>query len=279
MMNFLPRALSLLLAVAAASAPAFARAQDVEGGKDHPVISRMPNYQITEYEQKEFDSYDFPVGGDKTRTVEGRKTVIQYQPGEGATPASGVQIRRNHGNAVAGLGGRVVFEDNENLVLTAAAKTGGEVWIHVWNTGVGDDTGGYKLIVVEREAMKQAVVASDILSALNDAGRVALYINFDTGKASIKPESQAVIAQVAAMLKENPGLRIAVEGHTDNVGEPKSNQALSEQRAREVVSGLVRQGVDASRLTAAGYGQTRPVADNGTEEGRAKNRRVELVKL
>lgn len=278
-MKLLSWPLSLCLAVAAASGASFARAQDVEGGKDHPAVSRMPNYQITEYEQKEFDSYAFPLGGEKTRTVEGRKTVIQYQPGEGATPASGLQVRRNHSNAVTKLGGRVVFEDDENIVLTAAGKAGGEVWIHVWNTGVGDDTGGYKLTVVERDEMKQAVVASDIFSALNSAGRVALYINFDTGKASIRPESLAAVGQIAAMLKENPGLRLSVEGHTDDVGDPKSNQTLSEQRARAVVDGIVRQGVDAKRLTATGHGQARPAADNKTEEGRAKNRRVELVKL
>lgn len=278
-MKFVSWPLSFCLAIVAFSGPLFARTQDVEGGKDHPAVSRMPQYQITEYEQKEFDAYAFPLGGEKTQTVEGRKTVIQYQPGEGAAPASGLQIRRNHNNAVTRLGGRVVFEDDENIVLTAAGKAGGEIWIHVWNTGVGDDTGGYKLTIVEREAMKQAVVASDMLSALNSAGRVALYINFDTGKASIKPESQAVVGQIAAMMKENPGLRLSVEGHTDDVGDPKSNQALSEQRARAVVGVIVQQGVDAGRLTATGYGQTRPVADNKTEEGRAKNRRVELVKL
>jgi OmpA-OmpF porin, OOP family len=267
------------LATVPASGSFFARTQDVDGGKDHPAVSRMPNYQITEYEQKEFDAHDFPLGGEKTQTVEGRKTVIQYQPAEGATPASGLQIRRNHSNAVIRSGGRVVFEDGENIVLTAAGKAGGEVWMHVWNTGVGDDTGGYKLTIVEREAMRQAVVASDLLSALNSAGRIALYINFDTGKASIEPDSMAAVGQIAAMMKDNPGLRIAVEGHTDDVGDPKSNQALSEQRARAVMSAIVRQGVDAGRLTAAGYGQARPIADNKTEEGRAKNRRVELVKL
>lgn len=278
-MRLLFWALSTLLAVVAASGSTIARAQEVEGSKDHPVVGRMPNYLITEYEQREFDAYDFPVGSDKTRSVEGRKTVIQYQPGEDVAPASGLQIRRNHSNAITKLGGRVVFEDEENIVLTAKGKAGGEVWIHVWNTGVGDGTGGYKLTIVEQEAMKQAVVASDILSSLNNAGRIALYINFDTGKASIKPDSQAIVSQVAMMMKENPELRIAVEGHTDNVGDAKSNQALSEQRAQAVVSSLVQQGIDNKRLTAVGHGQNKPVADNKTEEGRAKNRRVELVKL
>jgi outer membrane protein OmpA-like peptidoglycan-associated protein len=80
------------------------------------------------------------------------------------------------------------------------------------------------------------------------------------------------------MMKSNPDLKIGVEGHTDNVGSPASNKTLSEARAKSVVSALVAQGISADRLTPAGYGQDNPVADNNTEEGRAKNRRVELIK-
>lgn len=197
---------------------------------------------------------------------------------EGATIASGLQSRRNYSNAVTKLGGRVVFEDSENIVLTATTKAGREVWVHGWKTGVGDATGGDKLTIIDKEALTQAVVAADLLAALNQAGRIALYINFDTGKAVIKPESQAVISQIMTLLKEKPTLTIAIEGHTDKVGAATSNLALSEQRAQAVLTALVQQGIAANRLTAMGFGQTRPIADNKTEAGRAKNRRVELVK-
>lgn len=80
------------------------------------------------------------------------------------------------------------------------------------------------------------------------------------------------------MMKSNPELKLSVEGHTDNVGTPASNKTLSEARAKSVVSALVGQGIAADRLSPVGYGKDKPVADNGTEEGRAKNRRVELVK-
>ncbi|MNC85266.1 Peptidoglycan-binding protein ArfA [compost metagenome] len=80
------------------------------------------------------------------------------------------------------------------------------------------------------------------------------------------------------MLKSAPAMRIAIEGHTDNVGQAPANKALSEQRARSVMNAIVAAGIDAKQLTASGLGQERPIADNRSEDGRAKNRRVELVK-
>jgi OOP family OmpA-OmpF porin len=139
-------------------------------------------------------------------------------------------------------------------------------------------TGMNYLTLVVKEAMKQDVTASDMFDALNREGHIALYINFDTGKSVIKPESKPIINQIVEMLKSNPELKISVEGHTDNVGNPKSNKTLSDARANSVVAAIVGQGVDAKRLSAVGYGQDKPIADNNTEEGRAKNRRVELVK-
>jgi outer membrane protein OmpA-like peptidoglycan-associated protein len=117
-----------------------------------------------------------------------------------------------------------------------------------------------------------------MFEALNRDGHIALYINFDTGKSIIKPESKPIINQIIEMLKSNPDLKIHVEGHTDNVGNPKSNKTLSDERAKAVVREIAAQGIDAQRLNPVGYGQEKPVADNTTEEGRAKNRRVELVK-
>jgi outer membrane protein OmpA-like peptidoglycan-associated protein len=84
---------------------------------------------------------------------------------------------------------------------------------------------------------------------------------------------------VIALLKTNPSLKLTVEGHTDNVGAPNYNRSLSDARARSVVAALTAQGIASRRLTAVGYGQEKPVADNGTDAGRAQNRRVELVKV
>lgn len=93
-----------------------------------------------------------------------------------------------------------------------------------------------------------------------------------------EPDGVGIVAEIVKALKSSPDLRVSIEGHTDNVGQPAPNKALSEKRAQSVMAAVIAGGIDAKRLSAAGFGQERPVADNRTEEGRAKNRRVELVK-
>jgi outer membrane protein OmpA-like peptidoglycan-associated protein len=116
--------------------------------------------------------------------------------------------------------------------------------------------------------------------ALASEGKIITYgITFDVGKATLKPEALSEINRVVKLMNDNPGLRFSVEGHTDSTGNAASNQKLSDARSKAVVDKLVELGIDASRLQSAGKGQTAPIADNDTEEGRAKNRRVEFVKL
>jgi outer membrane protein OmpA-like peptidoglycan-associated protein len=161
------------------------------------------------------------------------------------------------------------------MMVGNVAKGGNESWVEVVPFNDGND---YYLTLVVKEAMKQDVTGRDMFEALKREGHIALYINFDTGKSTIKPESKAIINQIVEMMKANPDLKVSVEGHTDNVGNPKSNKTLSDERAKAVVAAIVAQGVDGKRLSAAGHGQDKPIVDNKTEEGRAKNRRVELVK-
>lgn len=101
--------------------------------------------------------------------------------------------------------------------------------------------------------------------------------HFDFNSAALKPEGMAKLDAAAAVMAENPSLIVGVEGHTDAVGSDAYNQGLSERRAQSAVSYLVSKGVDASRLQPTGYGESKPVATNDTAEGRAQNRRVDLV--
>ena len=111
-------------------------------------------------------------------------------------------------------------------------------------------------------------------------GKIITYgITFDVGKSTIKPESMTEIMRFVTLMKENPDLKFSVEGHTDNTGNAAANQTLSEARSQAVVDKLTENGISRDRLTAAGKGQNSPLADNSTDEGRAKNRRVEFVKM
>jgi outer membrane protein OmpA-like peptidoglycan-associated protein len=111
-------------------------------------------------------------------------------------------------------------------------------------------------------------------------GRIVTHgILFDTGSDVIKPESGPTLRSILALLNEDPGLKFAIEGHTDNQGGPKVNGPLSEKRAEAVKAWLVNQGIDAGRLTSKGLGQSKPIDSNDTAEGRANNRRVEFVKV
>ena len=198
------------------------------------------------------------------------------------TPATSMlQVVRNYQNAVRTAGGKVVDDQpggNWRSTTLKVNRNNIEVWIYLF---ARDDN--HELTVVEKQAMQQEVsVDADALARdLNESGKVAVYgIYFDTGKSELKPESQPAVEAIAALLKQAPGLKVFVVGHTDMVGDAVSNVKLSQARAQAVVTALVtKQGVAGSRLVAFGNGPYAPVASNKTEEGRAKNRRVELVEL
>jgi outer membrane protein OmpA-like peptidoglycan-associated protein len=101
--------------------------------------------------------------------------------------------------------------------------------------------------------------------------------NFDFNKATLKPEGKAKLDEAVALMNKYPDMRVSVDGHTDSIGSHAYNQKLSERRAQSAVDYLTSKGIAASRLSAQGFGETRPVADNKTDVGRAKNRRVELI--
>jgi outer membrane protein OmpA-like peptidoglycan-associated protein len=139
------------------------------------------------------------------------------------------------------------------------------------------------LEVVETKAMDTGMVtvgAESMAKDIASTGHVALYgIYFDTGKDVIKTESEPTLAEIGKLLKQDSALKLYVVGHTDNAGGYENNMDLSNRRAKSVVAHLgARYGIDAIRLRSVGVGFLAPVASNDSEDGRAKNRRVELVK-
>jgi OOP family OmpA-OmpF porin len=276
MKNFIILISLLLLA---AEVNLSAQQQDIKGSKDHPLVSRMPDFWLSEYKESEFDSYKFIGADKKPLSIEGHKYSILYKLKSGVSEPGALKITRNFQDALKKIGGKVVLDDSFNKLSTIMIqKDGKETWIEVrCYSGIM-----YRLSIVEREIMKQEIVANAeaMGNDINSTGHVALYgIFFDTGKAEIKPESDTAIAQISILLKSNESLMLYVVGHTDNVGNIDANMKLSKDRADAVVNSLtVRYGIPTTRLKSYGVASLAPVASNDNEEGRAKNRRVELVK-
>ncbi|WP_168195401.1 OmpA family protein [Bradyrhizobium sp. NAS80.1] len=273
--------------------------KNVKGAKEHSIIKFYPQARVTEYDEKAFDSVELVTGtqpgGDgepeaKTEVIEGRivRYVYEHKPG-----TSAFEILRQY-EAALGKAGFVKLLAGRVDKLPAHGKIGGEVFgafrldrdgkPAVYTNLSASDQGDWiesTLTIAEPDQMEQKLDADadGFYKALKDKGRVAVYgINFDTGKATIRPDSEAVLSEIRKLLADHPDLRLKVEGHTDNVGAPAANQKLSEARAAAVVAWLGRQGIKPDRLTPARFGDTKPIVDNTTEEGRTKNRRVELAR-
>jgi OmpA-OmpF porin, OOP family len=249
--------------------------QDAEGCKDSPIITRMPGSTIHSCDNKEFEQVKVPVaknadGNVTEKTLEGEYHYWDYGTREGV---SEIQVFRNFEAALKQAGMKIVYEESPGTIT--ANK--GDTWYWLQNSG-----SYYYQTLLTVIGMQQEVTAdaSSIADELSRSGHIALYgIHFETGKATILPDSESVLSEIAKMLQQNADVKVSVEGHTDNVGSAASNQALSEKRAQAVVAWLTSHGIDSGRLKAKGWGASKPVEDNGTEDGRAKNRRVELVKI
>jgi OOP family OmpA-OmpF porin len=266
-----------LLALFILTRLAWAEQGDAEGCQDTPFFNRLPGYLITDCEVLDFNFYEFPLTNDSSKRVEGKYWMVDYYIQEGAKPSSPLATVRNYKAAIEKAGGKIVLVNDTDWprVCGYFTKNGAETWVLVQPRDLGY---GVTMYIVQQETMKQEISANVMMDSLNATGHIALAINFDTGKSTIKDESQPIIEQMVELMQSNPELKVEIQGHTDNVGKPDANLKLSDERARAVMQALLDAGIAQDRMTAKGYGDTRPVADNSTEEGRARNRRVELVK-
>ncbi len=250
---------------------------DKKGCADHPLFpTRMPGYGISDCETKDFDAFNLETGKKVKTGVEGRRTKLTYRVEDRSKEPSGLTVVRNYENAIKSVQGTVLFSDPNRLVNGKIAKDGKEVWIQAEK-----GNGLIWLTIVEKAGMAQDIVANAdaIGNDIRSTGHAVVYgIYFDTGKAEVKTESHAALQEVAKLLSNDPGLKLLVVGHTDSVGQLETNMKLSQARAEAVVQALTKNhSVTTTRLKAQGAGPIAPVATNRTEEGRAKNRRVELV--
>lgn len=294
---------------------AHAQEEDKEGSNDHPLISRYPGSIISIYDAKQFDEYVLPLGKlekgklTKSQKLEGKVTQITYYAPEDRPT---LEIYRNYEVALKRAGFETLFSGTseelgdgwqdvfaaatsratENLgaylsgkvrYLTAKlTRPEGDVYVALCVSLGWYSHAIVQLDVIEVKPMETGLItvnAEALATDITRTGHVAIYgIYFDTGKADVKPESEPAIKEIAKLLQQNPKLNLYVVGHTDNVGTLTSNMELSQRRAEAVVKMLIsKYGIDTKRLNPAGVGPLSPVASNKAEEGRAKNRRVELV--
>lgn len=257
--------------------------EDRKGCKDHPLFSRMEGFYIARCEEKEFAAEEFIDPETKKKvTIEGRKYSIDYGFKKGYEKKySRLQISRNYINAITGIGG-MGYENHPqwpDSTYMKIVKYGKEIWSAFWQGYAG--LAG-KLCIIEKQAMTREIVADTkfMTEGINTTGHVAIYgIYFDFNKADVKPESEPALKEITKLLQQDAKLKLYVVGHTDNVGGLDYNMKLSQQRAEAVVKELVsKYKIAPDRLKAGGVGPLAPVTSNDTEEGKAKNRRVELVK-
>lgn len=272
-----PRLIGVLLVLTASVAAA--QMSDYKGYKDPALFTRMPHYFLADegaVVDKPFDAFEFTVKGG-TQTIEGHHLYYAYAFDESAgNCATFLQIVRNYEAAAKRIGGEILWDDVRRTTIRIT-KNGQETWVAVEAFNEGRK---YELNIIERQQMKQDVAAdvAALKSGLQENGHVEVPgIFFDFGKPDVKPESEAALKEVAKLLEANPALKVWVVGHTDNVGSVESNMTLSGARAASVVKALAQKGIDAKRLAAHGAGPYAPVASNAAEDGRARNRRVELV--
>lgn len=280
------------------------------------VIPPFPFFEMpagTDGYHKDAKDFDraWVIAGEELRAVEGRTSERWFPPS--AVKMSTLAAFRNYEAAIKSLGGVRVDKvhpldpafiarnggDKEALLkklaipnsrITAPDETPtfsqylvrtpkGNIWIALI---FFDGDLNLSIEVVQEQAMEQTVAlvkADDMAAALAKDGHIALYLNFDNDSDSLRADSKPAIDEIAKMLAADGSLKVRVEGHTDNTGTAARNTALSRARAESVVKAISSMQISKDRLKPEGLGSGRPLADNSSEEGRAKNRRVELVKI
>jgi OmpA-OmpF porin, OOP family len=249
-----------------------AQTKDAAGCKDSPLISRFPGSVLVDCKDKADDSFNFTLDNGKRKVVEGEFHQIRYQF---PNTASKAQVVRNLNTALRTAGYTMVYDSGPSGDFTGHM---GKTWIQIEISVNGSIL---ETIVTETQLTQDVVAnAAALGGSLASSGHTVVNgIQFDTGKADVKPESSAALDEVAKLLKDDPKLKLYVVGHTDNVGVLASNIDLSKRRAAAVVQLLVtKYGVAADRLLPYGDGPYAPLMSNDSEDGRTVNRRVELVK-
>jgi len=272
----------LVIAFLMLQTPAFA----LDKIEEHTVIKPMPRSQLVPAQSsvKNYASFQFWVQkGKKAEKVEKKgkywhlRYLIKDANGKVDRNVSRAEIVRNYKEAALEKGGNIHYEAGYLLTFTLTRKDGGKTWGYL-----SAGNGSYNLDIIDEAAFKKQLTfgADEMKRALDEEGQVAIYgIYFDLDKATLKLGAEKVLIEMVKLMKNNPDLKIEIQGHTDDTGSSEHNLDLSTRRAETVKKFLLVYGIESARMVPKGYGEEKPVAPNDTEENRVLNRRVELVKI
>jgi outer membrane protein OmpA-like peptidoglycan-associated protein len=249
-------------------------ATDQAGCVDSKILPKLLECRIDHCDQKDADRREVSVDEDEkgdavAASIEGSSRAVMYECREGTTPAS---IVGEAATALKAAGFEIPYKFSDTEAALTARKD--DLFVTV------DAASRFYTLTEIRAAppdFESMTDAQSIAEMIERYGRVPMFeIEFLGGRADLAASSSGILGEVAAMLKDHPGWRLRVEAHNDN---RTGGLSLSSARASAVVAWLAANGIKRSRLDPHGMGDTRPVADNTTEAGRKKNRRIELVRI
>ena len=252
-----------------------------ENSLEHPVIKPMPGYKIIERisQNDPFGSLSVKIKENRKITrkkVDGQYWRLSYNKADKSRVSAG-EIIGNYNSAILKKGGKITFSSKNDLHFSVPRKDGGISFatLHVAYSH-------YEIKIVDEKSLKTVLSfgAEELKKALDTHGHIAVYgINFQVNSDSLQVGAAKILKEFARLMILYPELKLEIQGHTDNTGAAAHNLELSNRRAQTVQKYILLYGIDKSRMKAKGYGMTKPVGSNDTKEGRAKNRRVELVKI
>lgn len=238
---------------------------NVEGKKSEMRFAMTDKH--TEFNQFKFD-----------------KSVEQYLESLGAISLFKGQIPKDYLEEINKEDDNTVYKyiqgdpwNSDPVRHYALNHNGDKIMFQVWSNSASGEVG-----VVELEDFEQTIkapTASEMQNEIESSGKAILHINFDSDKATIKPDGLKVVDEIALLLNNNPSLKLSIEGHTDNTGTAVRNKELSGERANTVMYAKAGKGIDIKRLKAAGFGSEKPLLPNDSDDNKTKNRRVELVRF
>jgi outer membrane protein OmpA-like peptidoglycan-associated protein len=249
---------------------------NAQGDLNSPLLAKLPNYQVT-HSETHFAETDVPVSDVEISTMAGQRTYVAYsfnKTSKGIRPKS-QHIIENYNGIVKGMGGAMTYKSSNTATYKVKVQEK-EQWMVLETYNDGEE---YSMLLVQREQPQTNVEAESILNEITSKGTLTLYISFPSGESLLPTSSYPTIDEIVKMLKKDTNIRLNIEGHTDNVGDPNANKRLSLDRATSVMNAIVARGISKTRLNAVGWGSEKPIADNKQEKGRFQNRRVELVRM